>query len=315
MARALAADADVAGAASDQLAWEARAGRIAAGAAVLALLLFVAGSAYGLTAEDRRQPRTLGDLGLVGRDPIEFVLPAVLAGIAFLLFGVVLAYLYRVAKFRRRELPVAALALLVFGAIAAAVTLIAQRIDIVNAAQSLTATGSDAGAPVRDELRGRVPLQIILGLNLGGYLALGLATVLISVSAMRAGILSRFLGILGVVAALSLLLPLLPLQVLFMFWLGALAVLFLDRWPGGRGPAWATGESVRWPGMAERNAELDRRGAERDAAEDDRSSATRASAELEGDAERASNGAQSESPGTGGEPAHHRSKRKRGRRR
>jgi hypothetical protein len=36
-----------------------------------------------------------------------------------------------------------------------------------------------------------------------------------------------------------------------MFWLGALGALFLGRWPGGRGPAWETGEAVPWPTMAE----------------------------------------------------------------
>ena len=32
-----------------------------------------------------------------------------------------------------------------------------------------------------------------------------------------------------------------------MFWLGALGGLFLGRWPGGRGPAWETGEPDLWP--------------------------------------------------------------------
>ena len=32
-----------------------------------------------------------------------------------------------------------------------------------------------------------------------------------------------------------------------MFWLGALGGLFPGRWPGGRGPAWETGEPDPWP--------------------------------------------------------------------
>jgi len=40
------------------------------------------------------------------------------------------------------------------------------------------------------------------------------------------------------------------------FWLGALGALLVGRWPGGRGPAWETGEADPWPSSAERRAEL-----------------------------------------------------------
>jgi len=125
---------------SEQIEWEARAGRVAAGAAVLSLVLFVGGTVYGLTAVERRQPRTIGDLGALARDPFDFILPAVIAGIAFALVGVVLGFLYRATKYRRPQLPSAAFALLVFGALGTGVTVIAQNIDFVNAA---------AGAPTR----------------------------------------------------------------------------------------------------------------------------------------------------------------------
>jgi hypothetical protein len=35
--------------------------------------------------------------------------------------------------------------------------------------------------------------------------------------------------------------------VIQLFWLSALGVLFLDRWPGGRGPAWEEAEAIEWP--------------------------------------------------------------------
>ena len=40
-----------------------------------------------------------------------------------------------------------------------------------------------------------------------------------------------------------------------LFWVMALGFLFLNRWPGGRGPAWETGEPIPWPSAAERRAE------------------------------------------------------------
>jgi len=41
-------------------------------------------------------------------------------------------------------------------------------------------------------------------------------------------------------------------------------MLFLDRWPGGRGPAWQTGEEIPWPGAAQQREEMERRRAERE---------------------------------------------------
>ena len=85
--------------------------------------------------------------------------------------------------------------------------------------------------------------------GLAPSLAFGFSFVMISLSAMRAGLLSRFMGILGIIVGVLYVIPLLgggP-PIVNIFWTGALAALFLDRWPGGRGPAWAAGEAIPWP--------------------------------------------------------------------
>ena len=41
------------------------------------------------------------------------------------------------------------------------------------------------------------------------------------------------------------------------FWLGALGLLFLGNWPGGRGPAWETGEAVPWPSPQQRRGQVE----------------------------------------------------------
>jgi hypothetical protein len=83
----------------------------------------------------------------------------------------------------------------------------------------------------------------------GGTIALAFAYVIIALNAMRAGLLSRFMGVLGIIVGALIVLPLLPqgVPIVQMFWLGALGGLFLGRWPGGRGPAWETGEPDPWP--------------------------------------------------------------------
>jgi hypothetical protein len=41
-----------------------------------------------------------------------------------------------------------------------------------------------------------------------------------------------------------------------LFWLIAMAMLFLGRWPQGRGPAWDSGEAIPWPSAADKRDEL-----------------------------------------------------------
>jgi hypothetical protein len=292
------------------VAWEARAGRFAAAAAALAALLYLAGSVYLAIALEEQPRRTDLVLRAVDREPADFVVAGALTAVASLLFGAVLAYLYRATRSRREQLPIAALALLVFGALAAAVVAIARRVDLIDAAREFLTTGPQTKPRADNVLRDRTSLQVIGGLGLAANLALAFATLLICVNAMRAGLMSRFIGVLGIV--IGVLLPLVgAMPVLLFFWLFALAALFLDRWPGGRGPAWAAGEAVPWPTMAERNAEIDRHRAE---AEVDGEEG--ASAGTEPELESPATGEAAEADGAGSEPGSaSRSKRKRGRRR
>ena len=84
-----------------------------------------------------------------------------------------------------------------------------------------------------------------------GGLCLGLTYLLLSLNAMRAGLLSRFMGILGIIAGLLVVVPILPGAFIQLFWIVALGMLFLGRWPNGRGPAWDVVEPVPWPTAAD----------------------------------------------------------------
>jgi hypothetical protein len=89
-------------------------------------------------------------------------------------------------------------------------------------------------------------------LGLPGALGLALALVLICLNAMRVGLLTRFLGVLGIITGALQILPLGgPLPVVQCFWLLLLAVLILGRWPQGQPPAWRTGNAEPWPSSAE----------------------------------------------------------------
>jgi hypothetical protein len=120
-----------------------------------------------------------------------------------------------------------------------------------------------------DILSDKIGAPILVGLQYGGVLAVAFAFVLISLNAMRAGLLSRFMGIIGVIIGALTVLPLFGPSIIQVFWFGALGLILLDRWPNGRGPAWEVVESIPWPsGADQRQAQMERR-AERDEPEDD----------------------------------------------
>ena len=62
------------------------------------------------------------------------------------------------------------------------------------------------------------------------------------------------MGIMGVLLGGLFVLPLIASPIIQLFWLIALGALFLNRWPGGRGPAWETGAEVPWPSAQDRLA-------------------------------------------------------------
>src|SRR3954451_12050983 len=91
-------------------------------------------------------------------------------------------------------------------------------------------------------------------LGLLGSLTLAAGLVLVCLNAMRAGLLTRFYGVLGIITGAMLVL--LPLPIIQIFWLGALAMMFVGVWPGGLPPAWSAGEAMPWPGGRARGAPI-----------------------------------------------------------
>ena len=90
--------------------------------------------------------------------------------------------------------------------------------------------------------------------------------MLIALNAMRVGLLTRFMGVLGIITGALQILPFGgPLPVVQSFWLLMLSLLFSGRWTGGTPPAWRTGNAEPWPSGAavreqRRRAAAERRG-------------------------------------------------------
>lgn len=232
-------------------------------------VLPVVSQIYVTAALEDRPTKSHEILRLVDRQTTPFVVGGVITAVALLGLFIVMAYLYRVTKYRREQLMRAAIVVLAVGCIGSAGVIVWRQVEYVNAAHQFVDNPPVVPASketkkqkddflddqAEDVVRDKVATAA--GVGLGANVAVGFALVLIALNAMRAGLLSRFMGILGVIIGVLYAIPLLggP-QVLQLFWLPALGVLFLGRWPGGRGPAWEMGTEEPWPSAAETRARM-----------------------------------------------------------
>ena len=250
----------------EQLAWEKRVGVYAAVAAFASALMGAAGLAAGASARGRQ---TIGDtvdeLFSVHRHNGTYLAQFWLQGISIAVLAGALYYLYRATRYRRPQVPGALNYLsLTLPVLVGGVTVVngyAQVHAANKVARELLAHPlfpKAANKLADHEVLHGTPATIgYIGAAFG--LALAFVVGMISINARRAGLLSGFMGVLGaIVGALLVLGGLLQLPpIVQYFWVTALGLLFLNRWPGqqGRGPAWDSGEEEPWPTAAELRAE------------------------------------------------------------
>jgi len=242
----------------EQLEWEARWSRPVAVAAMLAALLTLLSVPLFLP-EDREGIGATADFLLsIDDNSGTYVASAVVSALAALLLIVVFLYLFRAVTARGPGVP-RWFVYLVFGApVAYAISRIAYAIEVVDSADEFASGGRVRGDVGDDRARDLLNASPVLGgLQIAGTVGVAFLFVMLPLRARRVGLLSQFMGILGAIAGALLVLPLAGVSpVVQAFWLGALAILVLDKWPGGRGPAWESGEAEPWPSPAQRRAAL-----------------------------------------------------------
>lgn len=164
------------------------------------------------------------------------------------LVGFVLRLLYDAVRAREAEIPgwlgstlLTAVTAFVIGSV---VQVIAVHLSIGDFLDGAGQTSQDA----RDAIQ---PMTLAAVLGLFGNLGLVVTWVMISLFAMRAGLLTRFLGVLGMIAGFGQLLGLTALIAIQVVWLVFLGLTLLGRAPSGTPPAWTSGTAVPWPSAAE----------------------------------------------------------------
>ena len=210
------------------------------------------------------------------------VIGAVLLGLAALAASGALTFLAYATRARAERFPRIALylpfvggALVLVGSVITAVGSLVYVGELLDTSRTVDALQDLGQSPVL--VAGQIIVQF-------GGLALAAAYVLVSLNAMRVGLLTRALGVVGLVVGLLVVLPVALLsQLLQPLWLFALSWLLLGRWPGGEPPAWRTGKAEPWPTNAQLREQRDaarakpakqRGGRGGDAAEEPASTAT-----------------------------------------
>lgn len=245
----------------EQLEWERRGALPVAIAALVSSVLMAQGLFVraGLF-EDREGVEATPDFLLsLNAHADAFLLSAILEAIGALGLAAVFYYLFRAIRYRTPGVPEAFKWLTVIGPVLLAASIVAYVLDTTSIADTFAngdgAIRGKAGDDRADDLLGDLS-PVTLALQFAGRLAVAFLYVMLGVRAMRAGLLSRFLGILGVIVGAVLVIQIVPQAILQLFWLGAVGAIVLDRWPNGRGPAWETGEPDPWPPGGMRAAEL-----------------------------------------------------------
>jgi hypothetical protein len=271
-----------------QLAWEARQRPRAGIAAILAAVLMIGGFLWWASLL-RDSPRA-GFLEALGRaaadgpiggqpsvqtaglqyyvdNAVGFIAAGIVQGLAPLALAWAVTFLAAATRARRPEFPRPAVYIALVGAVLLGLATLLLPVDRVVSFNDFL----DSGRTVDDarSLDSSLSMTAELLAYIGQFL-LAAGLLLVSLNAMRAGLVTRFLGILGVISGVLAVFPqLMPLPVVQAFWLIALGLMLLGVGRTPLPPAWRTGKAEPWPSPQEaaarrREAEERRQGIVRD---------------------------------------------------
>jgi hypothetical protein len=257
----------------EELAWERKralpSGVAGIAAAILFLIaLFVRGRALRSSSNDADKV-----LQTAHKHSSAVYTSGVLQAIATALLALLVIYLWRCARHRLPQTPGWIFPVVVAGAIAVAVLGLLSQYEIVQAAKEFVTqkpktpnldaiTNPQAYLHAVQGLDPKQRAEDVSSAHFGAglqaifllcNLVLGVPVLFANLWAMRAGLLSRFMGVLGIIVGALYCLPILGGGGGFVQipWAGAAGLMVLGVWPGRRGDAWATGEPLPWISSAQ----------------------------------------------------------------
>jgi hypothetical protein len=242
----------------EQLAWEARWGRPVAIATFLAGLLTLFSTTTFIPKNREGVEATPDFLLSIHDDHSGYLTSSIMSAVAALLLTATFYYLFRAIGARGGGVPHWFVYLVIGAPVAYAVSKVIYAIDAIDVADEFASGTPIRGAAGGDRAKDITDISpVVLVLQTAGTVGVAFLFVMLPLRARRVGLLTPFMSILGVIAGALIVFPFASISAIVQaLWLGALGALVLGRWPGGRGPAWESGEAEPWPTAAERRADL-----------------------------------------------------------
>jgi hypothetical protein len=202
-------------------------------------------------AEPAVSPRA-AEVRFISHHSFPLLSGSVLAAIAVGALTLILLLLLGATRFRRPQTWSGARPLVLVGGVGVAVVSVAHQ--IVSAIESHKfATGHDFTAHAVDQALTKGAANLVVDyLSLLAGLSLAAGMIVVAINAMRVGLLTRWMGVLGIFTGLLIFLPIggPELQIVPAFWMVMVGILFMGKWPNEEPPAWRTGEARPWPSRA-----------------------------------------------------------------
>jgi hypothetical protein len=248
---------------ADTLAWEAAQRTRAAIVAIAAGVLLILGAVItGIALSDSPEVTVLDALNdAAGAPPsdgglrtgialflhdhsLALTVGQVLWGLGGLLAALALTYLFIAIRARKPGMTQALLIALAVGGVAYFVGTITRQVARDISLSNFAGSGDHGTIAAHDAMA--PPAYVVGSLFLYiGMLAMAIAFIIVCLNAMRVGLLTRFLGVLGMLAGLLFIVQVTALPVVQAVWLVALGATLLG-WIR-RPPAWDSGKAEPWP--------------------------------------------------------------------
>jgi hypothetical protein len=207
-------------------------------------------------ADPAVSPRAV-EVKYISHHAFPLIAGSVIKSIALVALTLVLVLLLDAARFRRPETWAYARPLVLVGGFGlAAINIIHQIVGSIRAHSFAVGHDFSSHAVEQALTKGAVNVGSQY-LDLLAALALTAGMIVVSINAIRVGLLTRWMGVIGIFSGILILLPIggATLEIVPAFWMLGMGMLYLGRWPNGDPPAWRAGEARPWPTQAERRAE------------------------------------------------------------
>jgi hypothetical protein len=183
----------------------------------------------------------------------SLIIASAMAAFAIVTLTLVLMLLAEASRFRRPASWAAARPLILVGGIALAVISLAHQVVVATETHSFAVGHDFTNHAVDNALAKSTPNVVSQYLDLLAGLSVAIAMGVIVVNSIRVGLVTRWLGVVGLISAIVIFLPIggATLEVIPSFWLVAMGILYVGKWPNGQPPAWESGQSRPWPSRAQ----------------------------------------------------------------